>query len=198
MRFTEQFLELARVELQCLLTFVATSKCRNRLGQPRTELMVMRVSPRSGNVYATDGTCLVRATVSNSEGIGDSFSVPRDALERALKLMRSTHITLQVECHRGSVKLRVVDMCLVIADLLTFTPNEDYPPVEQIIPVERTRLSGAVPFEARFLARTELIQKAAGADHVRLSLPDSEKSPLRIDAKCDGAHWTALVMPFNP
>jgi len=190
---------LTKADCKALLAFASRDTTR-------VHLCGVHFNPAGGCAYATDGHTLVKAQNCGRTPDLDSFTVPRIPFEQAARLLRRKHDVLVVSVlgpdHRREIQLNAQgDTC----GHVTAVPVEDnhrmpFPPVEHCIP---GKVGGELPdsgvgFNAAYLERIHLIQKAAQSSGVKLWLSaELEPSMAQAESIEDGTTWTAVVMPLR-
>lgn len=176
MKYSNGTFTITKLEAKALLTFA----CKDQ-----TRLRCVGFFPSNGDVCATDGYTLAVCRAAGERDGKGGFIVPRDALERAYKLMRRATDTMAVS--NGSIESDGATVAYVPVD----TPFPKYKPViprqGRGIPAQR------VAINATYHARLLVVQKAAGTDGVHLYPPPGELDAYL--ARC-GA-WTVVVCPIR-
>jgi len=164
----------------------------------RETLYCVRFDPPQGAIYATDGHALVRAR-NCGRSAGMAYSVPRPALEQAVRMLRRGSDELLVSRDGNEAVLEARnDRAEPLGSLRAVVPKAEFPPVEQVfpaVPVEHP--VSAIGFDASLLARVELVQRAAGATTCKLMLGYDDLSPAVVETndRYDATTWTAVIMP---
>lgn len=148
------------------------------------------------SAVTTDGHRLCLVT-SQLVGTFDEVLVPRDAVDRAIKMADA----------KGSVVIDVETNQIVLRNAetqptgtITFKPYDDakFPPYEQILPAfPFDNAASAFVVSARYLASLLLVTEACESrtDGIVCSAPSSEIDPISFVVSGADNEWTVIIMP---
>ncbi|MFZ5895541.1 MAG: hypothetical protein ACOY0T_31075 [Myxococcota bacterium] len=195
--FRDGFL-LTKVEVEALCAFASTD-------QRRPDLSQIVFDASAGRIYASDGCTLVRVTVNLSKGSSPGaplrFGVPRRILKAAARSLRGAQWLL-VSVADGRAVVAVTDVAsaelVVVKSRLEVAHDSAFPNYEQAIPVLRYEQRGASSaFNAEFLARLAIVQRASGVNGLDFFAPSAPLAGSAFEASGADATWLVVVMPFR-
>ena len=192
---------LSKQELRALCEFASPDPTRASMNQIYFE-------PSKGRIVATDGHCLVMVENASGAKPQPEFVVPLETLESFCKLLRQGQVlsangATDKACRdvRLSVFQEQVPASARVQAVLNGSDPAEFPPYGHVIPLldGMEPAAGAMAFNARYLSRLALVQRATGTECVRCYFPGQARGAavFRTVAapKQGGAGWTVVIMP---
>ncbi|MFZ5893406.1 MAG: hypothetical protein ACOY0T_20260 [Myxococcota bacterium] len=189
---------LTKSDVEALCAFAGSD-------ERRPDLTHIAFEPSGGRVYASDGCTLVRITMNRSEYTQSDaplrFGVPRKTLKERARAMRAAE-RLSVCRVEGDIEIGVRESAtgelVVTRDRFELDPELALPDYEQAIPEHRYEQRGASSaFNAEFLARLVLVQRACQANGLDFFAPLAPLAGTVFEGSNAQASWLAVVMPFR-
>jgi hypothetical protein len=158
-----------------------------------------------GRIFATDGHTLVRVTPRRADFLPSRapfrFGVPHETLESLSRTLARGH-ELAVYMSAGKIVLATVhetsrDVPVATSEV-AYDAELGFPYYEQVIPERPYEDPGSsTAFNAEYLARLWLIQRAAGTRGLDAFAPEGPLDAVRFETSHDGTEWLVVIMPFR-